>query len=37
MISSTMASRWGVIRMPCPRSSSTASPVPLPLLPMATV
>jgi hypothetical protein len=29
-----MASRWGVIRMPCPRRSSTASPVPFSLLPM---
>jgi hypothetical protein len=24
MISSTIASRWGVMRMPCPRRSSTA-------------
>ena len=37
MISSTMASRWGVIRMPCPRSSSTASLVPSPLPPMPAV
>jgi hypothetical protein len=32
-----MASRCGVIRIPCPRSSSTASPVPFPLLPMGEV
>jgi hypothetical protein len=37
MISSTMASRWGVIRIPWARSSSTAFPVPFPLLPMEKV